>query len=77
MEVGCQLHTPVSLSHRRQHPLYIARRLGIPQNRRKGGAEQKLLFSLFGIEILFLSRATSNFVANPCYLMKQENGHDL
>jgi len=70
MEVGCQLHTPVSLSHRKQHPLYIARRLGIPQNRPEGGAEQKLLFSLFGFEIPFISRATSYFVANPCYLVK-------
>jgi len=77
MEVGFQLHTPVSLSHRKQHQLYIAIRLSIPHNRPEGGAEQKLLFSLSGIEIPFLSRATSNFVANPCYLMKQENGHDL
>jgi len=75
--VGCQLHTPVSLAHRKEHPLYIARRLGVPQSRPEGGAEQKLLVSLFGIEIPFLSCATSNFLAKPCYLMKYENGHDL
>jgi hypothetical protein len=48
----------------------LLRRLGIPQNRPEGSAEEKHLFPLYGIEIRFVSRATRNFVANPCYLMK-------